>query len=60
MFRKNYIIVGDPVKIVGENPKRLTKEEVEINVKNYTDAMDSLRVEVDEFVNSKKKKKKSK
>ena len=60
MFRKNYIIVGDPVKIVGENPKRLTKEEVEINVKNYTAAMDALRVEVDEFVNSKKKKKKAK
>ena len=60
MFRKNYIIVGDPVKIVGENPKRLTKEAVEINVKNYTDAMDKLRAEVDVYVDSKKKRKNKK
>ena len=28
-FRKNYMIVGEPFKVVGENPKRLTKEEIE-------------------------------
>lgn len=57
IFRKNYIIVGEPISIVGENPKRLTKEEIEINVKHYTEVMSNLRIELDEYVNNKKKKK---
>lgn len=57
VFRRNYIIVGEPLKIVGENPKRLTKEEMEVNLENYTKAMDNLRVEIDEYVANKKKKK---
>ena len=55
-FRKNYIIVGEPFKVQGENPSRLTKEEVEENLKIYTDKMNALRVELDEYVASKKKK----
>lgn len=57
LFRKNYIIVGDPLKIVGENPKRLTKEEVQLNVENYTNAMAALRIELEEKLTKKKKKK---
>ena len=59
LFRKNYIIVGEPLKIEGENPKRLTPEEMEQNLQNYLKAMDSLRLELDEFVNRKKKGKKT-
>lgn len=55
-FRKNYIIVGEPFKIEGENPKRLTKEELEANVQRYTLVMEQLRKEVDDYVASKKKK----
>ena len=60
VFRKNYVIVGEPFKVVGENPKRLTKEEAEENLKIYTQKMEDLRKEIDEFVNSKKRKKISK
>ena len=58
IFRKNYIIVGEPIKIIGENPKRLTKEEQEENLARYIDAMKALRVELDEFVLAKNKKNK--
>lgn len=60
VFRKNYVIVGEPFKVVGENPKRLTKEEAEENLKIYTQKMEDLRKEIDEFVSSKKSKKISK
>lgn len=60
VFRKNYVIVGEPFKVVGENPKRLTKEESEENLKIYTKKMEDLRKEIDEFVSSKKRKKNSK
>ncbi len=58
IFRKNYIIVGEPIKIIGENPKRLTKEEVEENLKNYSEKMEELRAELNEIVAKRKKKKK--
>lgn len=57
IFRKNYIIVGEPFKVVGENPKRLTKEETEENLKIYTQKIDELRQEMEEMISSKKKKK---
>lgn len=57
IFRKNYIIVGEPIKIEGENTKRLTKEEQEENLEKYKKAMNNLRVELDEYVISKKRKK---
>lgn len=56
-FRKNYIIVGEPFKIEGENPKRLTKEEMDLNLARYTKVMEDLRIEIDEYVASKKRKK---
>ena len=57
IFRKNYIIVGEPFKVVGENPKRLTPEEVEENLKIYASKMEELRKELDEKFAKKKKKK---
>ena len=58
IFRKNYIIVGEPIKIEGENPKKLTKEEQEANLERYVEAMKKIRTELDEYVESKKRKKK--
>lgn len=57
LFRKNYIIVGEPFKVEGEDPKRLTKEELEANTERYVKVMDSLRTELDNIVNKKKNKK---
>lgn len=57
-FRKNYMIIGEPFKVVGENPKRLTKEEVDANVENYVKIMADLRQQLDEIANKKNKKKK--
>ena len=57
-FRKNYMIVGEPFKVEGENPKRLTKEEIEKNTKIYMDKMAELRKQLDEMIENKKKKKK--
>lgn len=56
IFRKNYIIVGEAFKVVGENPKRLTKEETEENLKIYSEKMEALRIELNEYVLRKKKK----
>ena len=58
MFRKNYIIVGESIKIEGENPKRLTKEEQEANLNRYVEAMNNLREELDEYLGNKKRKNK--
>ena len=58
LFRKNYIIVGEPFKVEGENPKRLTPEETEKNLQRYKEVMDSLRAELDERVSKKKKRNK--
>lgn len=57
VFRKNYIIVGKPFELVGENPKRLTKEEMEENLDRYLKVLGELRVQLDEYVESKRKKK---
>lgn len=59
-FRKNYIIVGEPFKVVGENPKRLTAEEVEQNMQIFTTKMEELRMELDARFAKKKKDKKNK
>ena len=58
LFRRNYMIVGEPFKVEGENPKRLTKDEIEANVKKYSDVMAGLRKQLDEMIESKKRKKK--
>lgn len=57
IFRKNYIIVGEGFKVVGENPARLTKEEIEQNLEIYTQKMEELRKELNEILAAKKNKK---
>lgn len=57
-FRKNYIIVGEPMYVQGQNPKKLTKEELEENLVRYEEVVKQLREELDETVNKKSKKKK--
>jgi len=60
IFRKNYIIVGEPIKIEGANIKRLTKEEQEANLERYVEAMNDLRAELDDYLSNKKRNKKAK
>lgn len=60
IFRKNYIIIGKPFEIVGENTKRLTKEELEENLERYLKVMADLKTELTEYVESKKRKKNKK
>lgn len=55
IFRKNYIIIGKPFKLEGENPKRLTKEELEMNLERYLKVLADLRTELDNFVERRKK-----
>lgn len=57
IFRKNYVIVAKPFVIQGENPKKLTKEELEENLERYLKVLEDLRKELDEFVERKKNKK---
>ena len=57
-FKKNYLIIGEPLKIVGENPKRLTKEEVDMNTTRLAKELERLREEVSNMLNQKKNKKK--
>lgn len=57
IFRKNYIIIGKSFKLEGENPKRLTKEELEDNLQRYLDTLANLRQELDTIVEGKKSKK---
>ena len=56
IFRKNYIIVGEPFRIEGENPARLTKEETDANLDRYLEVMKNLRNELEDYIESKKKK----
>lgn len=60
IFRKNYILVGEPLKIEGENPKKLSKEEELANLDRYVETMNNLRKELDEYVFNKKHKKNKK
>lgn len=60
LFRKNYIIIGKPFELIGENPKRLSKEELEENLQRYLKVMADLKAEVTDYVESKKKGKKDK
>ena len=57
LFRQNYVMFGEPFKIEGENPKRLTKEELESNLERYLAVMAKLRKDLDEYVESRKRRK---
>lgn len=47
IFRRNYIVVGEEIKIEGENSKKLTPEEVESNTKRLVGALKDLRTSLD-------------
>lgn len=55
-LKRNYIIIGKPFKLIGDNPKRLTKEELEENLERYLLVLADLRKELDEYVEGKKRK----
>lgn len=55
LFRSNKILIGEPFLVEGENPKKLTKEEIEINTKKLEEIMKNLHSQlVDKY--SKKRK----
>lgn len=58
-LRKNYIIVGKPFILKGENPKRLTHEELEENLERFLLVMSDLRKELDGYVEGKKRRRKA-
>ncbi len=59
IWHKNYIVIGQPLDIVGVDTKRLTKEEIEINTNRLTDAMNKLRKDMDDKMAAKKTKRKN-
>ncbi len=60
VFRKNYLIIGEPIEIEGEDKKRLTHEEAELNTQRLADAINKLRVDMDKTMEEKKNKKRRK
>lgn len=44
VFCLNKLLIGEPFYVKGENPKKLTKEETEANVKELARRMEELRV----------------
>lgn len=60
IWHKNYIIIGQPLDIVAQDPKRLTKEEIEINAGRLTNAMNQLRKDMDQKMLAKANKRKKK
>lgn len=57
VFRRNYILIGEPIDVIGEDKRRLTREEQELNVQNLARAMSQLREDMDAKLAQKKKKK---
>jgi len=44
MFRRNRLIIGEPMEIIGENPKKLTKEEMDKNAEILQKRLEDLRI----------------
>jgi len=59
-LRKNYIVIGEPIEIEGEDKRRLTPEETEKNTLKLVSAMNQLRSDMDEKFKNKKEKKNGK
>lgn len=57
VWRKNYIVIGEPFNLVAENPSRLTHEETEDNALRLKNAMTELRDNLDKQFSEKKAKK---
>lgn len=59
-LRKNYIVIGEPIDIIAENPKRLTHEETDENAKRLKEIMTNLRSDFEQQRLAKKNKKNKK
>ena len=57
IFRKNYLIIGEPIEVEAENKKKLKAEETDLNTQRLVSAMNKLRVDMDLKLQSKKQKK---
>jgi len=57
IFRKNYLLIGEPIEIEAVDKRRMTHEEIEANAKRLVDAMNKLRTDMDEKIQAKKEKK---
>ena len=55
VFRKNYILVGEPFYPHGENNIKLTKEEIEENTNELSDIMNAMHNQLVERYSKKKK-----
>lgn len=55
MFRKNYLLIGEPISLEAENTKKMTPEELELNTQKLTDAMNTLREDFSQKKNKKRK-----
>ena len=55
-LRRNYILIGEQLNLVAENPKKMTQEEIEFNTQKLSDAMNKLREDFDKKKNEKRKK----
>lgn len=58
VFRRNYILIGEPIQIEAENTKRMTPEELDLNTQKLVSAMNKLREDMDNKLLEKKNKKK--
>lgn len=60
VWRRNYIVIGEPFEIQAENAKKLSHEEVDENAKKLKETMTKLREDFENERNKKKKKRKRK
>lgn len=58
IFRRNYLLIGEPLHLVAEDTKRLSHEEQENNTKRLADAINQLRLDMDRKLEDKKSKRK--
>lgn len=56
-WRKNYLVIGEPIDIVAENPRKLTHEETDKNAENLKQTMIKLRDDFEVQKNARKLKK---
>ena len=54
LFRCNKILVGDPFYVQGVNPKKLTKEEIKINVNILSETINNLHAQLVQKYSKKK------
>lgn len=55
LFRINKILVGEPFYPAGENPKKLTKEEIDLNTQTLVDIINNLHAQLIDRYSKKRK-----